>query len=72
LPIGSQYLTKGGESKIYLAFLSCCNSLIEGEQAGLDDIRELLNYNGFENTKRQDYYNNEFGLVLEEKIIVTA
>jgi Serine/Threonine/Tyrosine Kinase found in polyvalent proteins len=115
LPIGSQYLTKGGESKIYLApdrlnvikvndaiyyatwdeylnslllhnllfpntaytligFAEIGNGLsallqqpfIEGEQAGLDDIRELLSYNGFENTRRQDYYNNEFGLVLED------
>jgi hypothetical protein len=115
LPIGSQYLTKGGESKIYLApdrlnviklndaiyyatwdeylnslvlhnllfpntaytligFTEIHNGLsamlqqpfIEGEQAGLDDIRELLSYNGFENTKRQDYYNSEFGLVLED------
>lgn len=39
---------------------------IEGGQARLDDIRELLNYNSFENTKRQDYYNSEFGLVLED------
>ncbi len=39
---------------------------IEGEQARLDDIKELLSYNGFENTKRQDYYNGEFGLVLED------
>jgi len=115
LPIGSEYLTKGGESKIYLApdrlnvikvndaiyyatwdeylnslllhnllfpntaysligFTESDNGLsavlkqpfIEGEQARLDDIRELLGYNGFENTKRQDYYNGEFGLVLED------
>ena len=115
LPIGSQYLTKGGESKIYLApdrlnvikvndaiyyatwdeylnslllhnllfpntaysligFIKIDNGLsavlqqpfIEGVQAGLDDIREFLSYNGFENTKRQDYYNSEFGLVLED------
>lgn len=115
LPIGSEYLTKGGESKIYLApdrlnvikvndaiyyatwdeylnslllhnllfpntaysligFTEIDNDLsavlqqpfIEGEQALLDDIRELLSYNGFENTKRQDYYNSEFGLVLED------
>ena len=115
LPMGSQYLTKGGESKIYLApdglnvikvndaiyyatwdeylnslllhnllfpntaysligFIKIDNGLsavlqqpfIEGKQAQLDDIRELLSYNGFENTKRQDYYNDEFGLVLED------
>ena len=39
---------------------------IEGEQAKLTDIKELFTFNGFENTKRQDYYNKEFGLVLEE------
>ena len=39
---------------------------IEGEQARLDDIKEFLSFNGFENTKRQDYYNREFGLVLED------
>lgn len=104
LPIGSEYLTKGGESKIYLApdrlnvikvndaiyyatwdeylnslllhnllfpnttysligFTETDNGLsavlqqpfIEGEQARLDDIKELLSYNGFENTKRQDH-----------------
>ena len=115
LPMGSEYLTKGGESKIYLApdrlnvikvndaiyyatwdeylnslllhnllfpntaylligFIKIDNGLsavlqqpfIEGTQAQLDDIRELLSYNGFENTKRQDYYNGEFGLVLED------
>jgi hypothetical protein len=41
-------------------------TIIEGEQAELEDIRELLTFNGFENTKRQDYYNKEFGLVLED------
>ena len=111
----SAYLTRGGESKVYLAadrlnvikvndaiyyatwaeyfnslnlhdllfpntaysllgFMENDNNLnavlqqpfIEGEQARLDDIKELLSFNGFENTKRQDYYNREFGLVLED------
>ena len=115
LPEGSEYLTKGGESKVYLAadglnvikvndaiyyatwdeylnslvlhnllfpntaylligFIEIGNGLsvvlqqpfIEGGQARLDDIKEFLSYNGFENTKRQDYYNSEFGLVLED------
>jgi hypothetical protein len=115
LPLGSEYLTKGGESIIYLAsdglnvikandaiyyatWSEYFNSLIlhnllfpntaysllgfmendgklnavleqpfiEGEQATLDDIKEFLSFNGFENTKRQDYYNGEFGLVLED------
>jgi len=115
LPAGSAYLTKGGESRVYLAsdglnviklndaiyyatwdeyfnslvlhnllfpntaysligFMEIDGSLhailqqpfIEGVQADLDDIRDLLSYNGFENTKRQDYYNKEFGIVLED------
>ena len=115
LPMGSQYLTKGGEAKIYLAadsrnvikvndsiyyatwteyfnslvihnllFANTTYSLlgfseingslcallqqqfIEGEQAELENIKDLLTFNGFENTRRQDYYNKEFGLVLED------
>lgn len=113
---GSQYLTRGGESEIYLAsdhkhvikvndgvyyatWSEYFNSLaihnllfpstgyeligftqgkngvlcavlkqpfIQGEQADLADIRELLTFNGFQNTKRQDYFNEEFGLILED------
>ena len=37
-----------------------------GEMAELDNIRQLLSFNGFENTRRQDYYNREFGLILED------
>ena len=115
LPPGCEYLTRGGESEIYLAtdrldviklndaiyyatwteyfnslvihnllfpntvysFLgftenkgSLCVVLqqpfIEGEQADLRDIEELLTFNGFANTRRQDYYNKEFGLLLED------
>ena len=115
LPMDSQYLTQGGEAKIYLAadsrnvikvndaiyyatwteyfnslvihnllFTNTTYSLlgfteingslcvllqqqfIEGEQAELEDIKDLLTFNGFENTRRQDYYNKEFGLVLED------
>jgi len=39
---------------------------IEGEQANLDDIRELLTFNGFQLKVRQDYFNTEFGLALED------
>jgi hypothetical protein len=116
LPAGSQYLTEGGESKVYLApdqlhviknndavyyatWLEYFNSLvihnllfpntayqfvgftlgkegelqavvqqrfIEGEQADLADIKEHLIFNGFAHTKRQDYFNTEFGLILED------
>jgi len=39
---------------------------VEGMQARLEDINELLTYNGFVNSKRQDYYSDEFGLILED------
>jgi hypothetical protein len=112
---GTEYLTRGGESNVYLAadrlnvikvndvvyyatwgeyfnslvlhnllFPNTTYSLlgfiendgklnavlsqpfIEGEQAKLENIKDLLSFNGFENTKRQDYYNKEFGLALED------
>lgn len=34
--------------------------------ADLGAIKELLTYNGFRNTKRQDYFNGEYGLILED------
>jgi len=34
--------------------------------AELADIKKLLAYNGFENTRRQDYFNKEYGLILED------
>jgi len=36
------------------------------EQADLNDIKEFLEYNGFINTKRQDYIHHELGLILED------
>jgi hypothetical protein len=115
LPQGCQYLTEGGESKIYLSedgkfvikvndagyyatWMEYFNSLllhnllfsnsaytllgfiesdetlfavvyqpfVEGDQASLESIGEFLGFNGFTRTKRQDYYNSEFGLVLED------
>lgn len=39
---------------------------IIGKQAELNDIKQFLIFNGFVNTKRQDYYNSEFGLTLED------
>ncbi len=35
-------------------------------QAELDNIKKLLSYNGFENTRRNDYFNKELGLILED------
>jgi hypothetical protein len=115
LPLGSEYLTRGGEAEVYLAanklnvikvndaiyyatWTEYFNSLVihnllfpstaytllgfienggnlcvvlqqpfvEGQQARLEDINELLTFNGFKNTRRQDYYNEEFGLILED------
>lgn len=36
------------------------------EQADLKDIELFLQHNGFEKTRRQDYYNAEYGLILED------
>jgi len=115
LPSNTQYLTRGGESMIfmdldklnvikvndgvyyatwteYFTSLSIHNLLfpntayslvgftedgaklcavlrqpfIKGQQAKLEDIKALLTFNGFVNTRRQDYFNNEFGLILED------
>lgn len=39
---------------------------IQGEQPSLEHIESFLNFNGFLKTRRQDYYNAEFGLILED------
>jgi len=50
--------------------------IIADGQAALDDIRAFLEYNGFQNTRRQDYFNKEYGLILEdmhdENVIVNS
>ena len=115
LPSQGQYLTRGGESKIFmdldnlnvikindsvyyatwteyftslvihnLFFPNTAYSLIgfakdggnlcavlrqpfiKGQQAKLEDIKALLTFNEFVNTNRQDYFNKEFGLILED------
>lgn len=116
LPKDHQYLTHGGEAKVYLdkdgksviklndaiyyaTWLEYFNSIVihniffsdtaykflgftEKENrlyavlqqpfissegiAELENIKQLLGFNGFENTKRQDYFNKEFGLILED------
>lgn len=42
----------------------------------LSDVKKLLGFNGFENTRRNDYFNKELGLILEdmhdENIIVNS
>lgn len=115
LPHNSQYLTRGGESLIYLTdstrhvlkvndavyyatwgeyldslmlhnifFPNTAYSLtgfmehehelcavlqqpyVQGGQASLDDISDYMAFNGFEHRRRQDYFNAEFGLLLED------
>jgi hypothetical protein len=39
---------------------------IEGEQADLAHIQDLLNFNEFKLIKRQDYFNDEFRIRLED------
>ncbi len=34
--------------------------------ADLTAIKQLLGFNGFENTRRNDYYNKELGIILED------
>jgi hypothetical protein len=42
-------------------------SFIESHaQAELADIKQFLAFNGFENTRRNDYFNKELGLILED------
>ena len=36
------------------------------ELANLEEVKKLLEYNGFKHAKRQDYINEEFGLLLED------
>jgi hypothetical protein len=40
--------------------------IVADGQAEMDDIRAFLEYNGFQNTRRQDYFNAEYGLILED------
>ena len=40
--------------------------IISSETADIQAIKELLEFNGFRNTKRQDYFNEQFGLILED------
>lgn len=40
--------------------------VIADGQAQLDDIRKFLEFNGFENSRRNDYINRKLGLILED------
>lgn len=116
LPDFIQYLTRGGEAKVFLdkdkrsvikvndaiyyaTWLEFFNSLllhnlffenttytflgfieenntlnavlkqpfvITDSKVQLDEIKKLLEFNGFKNTRRQDYIHHELGLILED------
>jgi hypothetical protein len=50
--------------------------IISDNPVNLDDVKHLLEFNGFINTRRNDYYNPELGLILEdihdENVIVNS
>jgi Serine/Threonine/Tyrosine Kinase found in polyvalent proteins len=58
-----------------LAILKQPFVIADGE-VDLTDVKKLLEYNGFKNTRRNDYYNEELGLILEdihdENVIVNS
>ena len=72
LPSGCQFPAEGGESKVYLLpveemlFAVVQQPFVEGDQASLDHIEGFLNFNGFTKVRRQDYYNSELKLALED------
>jgi hypothetical protein len=126
LPPEDSYLTRGGESEVYLHYdnrhviklndgvyyatwLEFLNSIllhnllftstaytlmgfakeeetlmailkqsfiISDAHADLSDVKQLLAFNGFENTRRNDYINSRMGLILEdlhdENVIVNS
>ena len=50
--------------------------IISDNPVNLADVKDLLEFNGFKNTRRNDYYNPELGLILEdihdENVIVNS
>jgi hypothetical protein len=40
--------------------------IISDSAISLAEVRDFLKFNGFKNIKRSDYYNKEFGLILED------
>lgn len=58
-----------------IGFHESCNALlavltqpyiISDSDVDLENVKALLAYNGFINTKRNDYYNKELGIILED------
>ncbi len=50
--------------------------VISDAQVDLEDVKKILEFNGFENTRRSDYAHKELGLILEdihdENVIVNS
>lgn len=50
--------------------------IISDNNVDLDIVKKMLEYNGFENTRKTYYYNKELGLILEdihyENVIVNS
>ncbi len=50
--------------------------IVSDSAVDLKDVKEILEFNGFKNTKRNDYYNAELGIILEdmhdENVIVNS
>ena len=40
--------------------------IVKTEDIDLNNVKEFLKQNGFENTRRNDYYNNVLGIILED------
>ena len=40
--------------------------IVSNELTNLTNVKNFLGFNGFVNTKRNDYYNKELGLILED------
>ncbi len=40
--------------------------IVKTEDIDLEDVKKFLAQNGFENTRRNDYYNNDLGVILED------
>ena len=62
----SAYTLLGFTEKDDKLFVVLQQPYVEGDQASLEEIEEFLGFNGFAKTRRQDYYNSEFHLVLED------
>lgn len=68
LPGESSFLTRLGFTENSDSLLAVLKQPFISSDAPVDlsDVQKLLAFNGFENTKRNDYFNKELGLILED------